>query len=152
MTQVNPAQTDTSMMGYIYPSIPSIALEGRSRTVRDNRAGVRKTHNGTAVDLPPECSQKRLLIDESTSLTHIQRIDGAERDAIRVRPRSQFRNSTPVACDEQQFGSLSRPCLRKKDDTFVVSSEHIQGKVDLINRKHLERSSGNVLRNCVGIS
>ena len=44
-------------------------------------------------------------------------------DAIRVRPRSQFRNSTPVACDEQQFGSLSRPCLRKKDDTFVVSSD-----------------------------
>ena len=55
-----------------------------------------KTHDGTAVDLPPECSQKRLLIDESTSPTHIRRIDGAERDAIRVRPRSQFRNSTPV--------------------------------------------------------
>ena len=48
-----------------------------------------------------------------------------------------------MACDEQQFGSLSRPCLRKKDDTFVVSSEHIQGKDDLINRKNLERSSGN---------
>ena len=47
-----------------------------------------------------------------------------------------------MACDEQQFGSLSRPCLRKKDDTFVVSSEHIQGKDDLINRKNLERSSG----------
>ena len=47
-----------------------------------------------------------------------------------------------MACGEQQFGSLSRPCLRKKDDTFVVSSEHIQGKDDLINRKHLERSSG----------
>ena len=46
-----------------------------------------------------------------------------------------------MACDEQQFGSLSRPCLRKKDDTFVVSSEHIQGKDDLINRKNLERSS-----------
>ena len=48
-----------------------------------------------------------------------------------------------MACDEQQFGSLSRPCLRKKDDTFVVSSEHIQGKDDLINRKNFERSSGN---------
>ena len=48
-----------------------------------------------------------------------------------------------MACDEQQFGSLSRPCLRKKDDTFVVSSEHIQGKDDLINLKNLERSSGN---------
>ena len=48
-----------------------------------------------------------------------------------------------MACDQQQFGSLSRPCLRKKDDTFVVSSEHIQGKDDLINRKNLERSSGN---------
>ena len=96
-----------------------------------------------AVDLPPECSQKRLSIDESTSPTHTRRIDGAERDAIRVRQRSQFRNSTPVACDEQQFGSLSRPCLRKKDDTFVVSSEHIQGEDDLINRKNLERSSGN---------
>ena len=48
-----------------------------------------------------------------------------------------------MACDEQQFGSLSRPCLRKKDDRFVVSSEHIQGKDDLINRKDLERSSGN---------
>ena len=48
-----------------------------------------------------------------------------------------------MACDEQQFGSLSRPSLRKKDDRFVVSSEHIQGKDDLINRKDLERSSGN---------
>ena len=48
-----------------------------------------------------------------------------------------------MACDEQQFGSLSRPCLRKKDDTYVVSSELIQGKDDLINRKNLERSSGN---------
>ena len=33
--------------------------------------------------------------------------------------------------------------VRKKDDTFVVSSEHIQGEDDLINRKNLERSSGN---------
>ena len=48
-----------------------------------------------------------------------------------------------MACDEQQFGPLSRPCLAKKDDTFVLSSEHIQGKDDLINRKNLERSSGN---------
>ena len=32
---------------------------------------------------------------------------------------------------------------RKKDDTFVVSSEHIQGEDDLTNRKDLERSSGN---------
>ena len=52
-----------------------------------------------------------------------------------------------MACDEQQFGPLSRPCLRKKDDTFVVSSEHIQGKDDLINRKNLERSSGNGVPN-----
>ena len=123
--------------------IPSVALEGRSRTVRANRAGVRKTHDCTAIDLPPKCSQKRLLIDESTAPTRIRRIDAAERDAIRVGPRSQFRNSTPVACDEQQHGSLSQSCLRKKDDTFVVSSEHIQGKDDLINRKNLERSSGN---------
>ena len=145
--------------------MPSIAFEGRSQTARDNRAGV-KTHNDTAVDLPPECSQKRLLIDESTSPTHIRRIDGAERDAIRVRQRSQFqslftdrlpvtchtwgrdetsKNSTPVACGEQQFGPLSQPCLQKKDDTLLVSSEHIQGKDDLINRKNLERSSGNLV-------
>ena len=48
-----------------------------------------------------------------------------------------------MACEEQQFGSLSQPCLQKKDDTLVVSSEHFQGKDDLINRKNLERSSGN---------
>ena len=48
-----------------------------------------------------------------------------------------------MACDEQQLGYLSRPCLRKNDDTFVVLSEHIQGEDDLINRENLERSSGN---------
>ena len=87
-----------------------------------------------------ECSQKRLLIDESTSPTHIQSIDGAERDAIRVRQKSQFqKKSTPVACDDQQFGPVSQRCLQKKDDT-LVSSNHIKGKDDLINRKNLDRS------------
>ena len=118
---------------------------------------MKKIHDDTAVDLPPECSQKRLLMDESTYPTHIRCIDGAERDAIRVNQRSQFQSlfstskkSTPVACKEQ-FGPLSQPCLQKKDDrqkdrraaVLVVSSEHVQGKDDLINRKNLERSSGN---------
>ena len=55
--------------------------------------------------------------------------------------KSQFqKKSTPVACDDQQLGPVSQRCLQKKDDT-LVSSEHIQGKDDVINRKTLERSS-----------
>ena len=45
-----------------------------------------------------------------------------------------------MACDDQQFGPVSQRCLQEKDDT-LVSSEHIQGKDNLINRKNLERSS-----------
>ena len=45
-----------------------------------------------------------------------------------------------MACDDQQFGPVSQRCLQEKDDT-LVSSEYIQGKDDLINRKNLERSS-----------
>ena len=40
-----------------------------------------RIHENIAVNLPPECSRKRLLIDESASPTHIRRRDGAERDA-----------------------------------------------------------------------
>ena len=197
-----PGSSESSPNGqtddWISPSIPSVAFEGRSRTTRDNRAGVRKTHDDTAVDLPPECSQKRLLIDESASPTHIRRIDGAERHATRVRQRSQFQSPfsdrfpvtghtggqdetkekpTPVTYEEQR-GPLSQARLQKNDNTFsanvgtsglrrvdrlpsweggpriterqkdggaavlAVSSEHTQGKGDLINRKSLERSSG----------
>ena len=122
-----------------YPLLfTSVAFEGRRRTTRDNRAGVRKVHDDTAVDLPPECSQKRLLIDESASPTHIRRIDGAERDAIRVRQRSQFQSlvsdrfpvtghtggldetTTPVVCEEHR-GPLSQARLEKNDDTFSTN-------------------------------
>ena len=122
------------------PSISSVAFEGLSRTTRDNRAGVRKIHDNTAVNLPPECSQKRLLIDGSASPTPIRRTDGTERDAIRVRRKSQFqslftdrfpvsgqterRNETiekltPVTCEEQQ-GPLSQARLQK-DDAFSTN-------------------------------
>ena len=143
--------------------------------------------------------QKRLLIDESAPPTHIRRIDGAERDAVRVKQRSQFQSPfsdrfpvtghtggqdetkekpTPVAYEEQR-GPLSQARLQKNDDTvstnvgtsglrrvdrlpsweggpriterqkdgggtvLAISSEHTQGKDDLINRKNLERSPGN---------
>ena len=96
---------------------------------------MRKIHDDTAVDLPPECSQKRLLIDESASPTHRRRTDGAKRNAIRVRRRSQFQSlfsdrfpvightgrrdetkekPTPVACEEQR-GPLSQARLQKED-------------------------------------
>ena len=101
------------------PSIPSIAFEGRSRTTRDNRAGVRKTHDGTAVDLPPECSQKRLLIDESTSPTRVRNVDRAESDAMRV-------SRKPVTCDEQQR-HMSQVSRKKSD--VESSSEQIQNKI-----------------------
>ena len=121
-------------------SISSVAFEGLSRTTRDNRAGVRKIHDNTVVNLPPECSQKRLLIDESTSPTPIRRIDGAERDATRVRRRSHFQSLfsdrfpvsgqterrdetkeklTPVTREEQQ-GPLSQARLQK-DDAFSTN-------------------------------
>ena len=93
------------------------------------------------VNLPPKCSQKRILIDESASPTHIRRKDGAERDAIiRVRRRNQFQSPfsdrvpvtgqmeqrdetkekpTPVACEEQR-GPLSQVRLQK-DDAFSTN-------------------------------
>ena len=98
---------------------------------------MRKIHDITAVNSPLKCSQKRLLIDESASLTPIRRINGVERDAIRVRRRSQFQSLfsecfpvsgyterrdetreglTPVTCEEQQ-GPLSQARLQK-DDPF----------------------------------
>ena len=88
----NDSSSDRQSDGGISPSISSVAFEGLSRTTCDNRAGVRKIHNNTAANPPPECSQKRLLIDESASPTPIRRMNGAEGGAIRVRRKSQFQS------------------------------------------------------------
>ncbi|CAN0029143.1 unnamed protein product, partial [Ascophyllum nodosum] len=87
-----------------------------------------RIHDNTAVNLPPDCSQKRLLIDET------------ERDAIRVGRRSQFQSlfsdrfpvtgqtgrrdeteekPTSVTCEEQR-GPLSQARLQK-DDAFSTN-------------------------------
>ena len=92
-------------------------------------------HDNTAVNLPPECSQKRVLLGERASPTPIRRIDGAERDAILVRRKSQFQSLfsdrfpangqterrdetleklTPVTCEQQQ-GPRSQARLQTYD-------------------------------------
>ena len=73
------------------------------------------------VNLPSECSQKRLFLDESTSPTRVRNVDRAESDAMRV-------SRKPVTCDEQQrhMSQVSR-CSKKSDVESL--SEQIQNEI-----------------------